>query len=110
MNSPHFESRPQRSTSAPFTQSTAAQQPIQTKLGSSESDYDASHQRRSKPDHRATVQAHRLRTRLASTAIRYGAQQPNTSLRTAKTLLISAVLAAVLLAGTIGVATVIQML
>lgn len=65
---------------------------------------------RRKKDHRATVQAQKLRMSLAAEAISHGEIVPSTGKRTYKVLLGSVALAAIILVITIGAATVIQML
>lgn len=65
---------------------------------------------RRKKDHRATVQAQKLRVSLATEAISHGEVVPSSGKRTYKVLLGSAALAAIILVITIGAATVIQML
>lgn len=63
-----------------------------------------------KKDHRAAVQAHKLRMDIAGKAIRHGEIQPSAAPRTVKILMGSAIIAAIMLVVTIGTATVIQML
>lgn len=63
-----------------------------------------------KKDHRATVQAQKLRMALATQAISHGEVTPAFNRRSAKILLGSVALAAIALVITIGAATVIQML
>lgn len=63
-----------------------------------------------KKDHRAAVQAHKLRMDIAGKAIRHGEIQPSVTPRTVKILMGSAIIAAIMLVVTIGAATVIQML
>ncbi|MDK8889829.1 hypothetical protein ACN4EB_10420 [Corynebacterium macclintockiae] len=63
-----------------------------------------------KKDHRAAVQAHKLRMDIAGKAIRHGDIQPSVTPRTVKILMGSAIIAAIMLVVTIGAATVIQML
>ena len=63
-----------------------------------------------KKDHRAAVQAHKLRMDIAGKAIRHGENQPSVTPRTVKILMGSAIIAAIMLVVTIGAATVIQML
>ena len=63
-----------------------------------------------KKDHRAAVQAHKLRMDIAGKAIRHGEIQPSVTPRTVKILMGSAITAAIMLVVTIGAATVIQML
>ena len=63
-----------------------------------------------KKDHRAAVQAHKLRMDIAGKAIRHGEIQPSVAPRTVKILMGSAIIAAIMLVVTIGAATVIQML
>ena len=70
---------------------------------------DASSSRKKK-DHRATVQAQKLRMNLASQAISHGDVTPAFSQRSPRILLGSVALAAIALVITIGAATVIQML
>lgn len=61
-------------------------------------------------DHRATVQAHKLRLDVASRAITHGDLEPVTAQRSGRILFASACIAAIALVATIGAATVIQML
>lgn len=61
-------------------------------------------------DHRAAVQAQKLRMELASQAIAHGNRTPSYKGPGMKILMFSIVLAAVALVGTIGVATVIGMI
>lgn len=63
-----------------------------------------------KKDHRAAVQAHKLRMDIAGKAIRHGENQPSVTPRTVKILMGSTIIAAIMLVVTIGAATVIQML
>ena len=63
-----------------------------------------------KKDHRAAVQAHKLRMDIAGKAILHGENQPSVAPRTVKILMGSAIVAAIMLVVTIGAATVIQML
>ena len=63
-----------------------------------------------KKDHRAAVQAHKLRMNIAGKAILHGENQPSVTPRTVKILMGSAIIAAIMLVVTIGAATVIQML
>lgn len=63
-----------------------------------------------KKDHRAAVQAHKLRMDIAGKAIRHGEMQPSMTPRTVKILMGSTIIAAIMLVVTIGAATVIQML
>lgn len=77
--------------------------------GSSSNAADAAERPRNR-DHRATVQAHKLRMDVASRAISFGELEPVTTRRSSRILFASACIAAVALVVTIGVATVIQML
>ena len=63
-----------------------------------------------KKDHRAAVQAHKLRMDIAGKAILHGENQPSVAPRTLKILMGSAIIAAIMLVVAIGAATVIQML
>ncbi len=63
-----------------------------------------------KKDHRAAVQAHKLRMDIAGKAILHGENQPSVAPRALKILMGSAIIAAIMLVVTIGAATVIQML
>lgn len=65
---------------------------------------------RRKRDHRATVQAQKLRMELAAAAIAHGDSTPSAPARSYRILLGSAALAAVILVITIGAAAIIQML
>ncbi|MDO5669799.1 MAG: hypothetical protein Q4G50_07330 [Corynebacterium sp.] len=61
-------------------------------------------------DHRATVQAQKLRMSLADSALRFGNLEPSLPPRKPTILFFSVALAAVALVTTIGTAMVIQML
>lgn len=61
-------------------------------------------------DHRAAVQAQKLRMSLATTAVRYGDTEPSVTPVATKILIFSIVIGFVLLAGTIVASKILQML
>ena len=61
-------------------------------------------------DHRAALQANKLRMGLATKAMCFGMEEPVVALKRMRILVISLIIACVLLVATIGAAKIIQML
>lgn len=61
-------------------------------------------------DHRAALQANRLRMSLATEAVRFGRYEPTIKPKTLRLLVISLIIACILIVVTIGGATILQMM
>ena len=61
-------------------------------------------------DHRAALQANRLRMSLATEVVRFGRFEPTMKPKTLRLLVISLIIACILIVATIGGATILQMM